>query len=168
MYSKNHRAHFMSNVTMHNMHWQYSRITTSAKSQPQFIYSFIKKQRRLLKNQCKHVCVIWYDNYSLVAIKNNIMCGITRVSASSKKRLNSSRICIVPSSLYSKHGDMLPSHFNMPLKTIFEYFYFAILSRICYRVFEGLLCLLDLLKIDQSEQEFLMQATCLSRQGTHN
>ena len=53
------------------------------------------------------------------------MCGIILVSASSKKRLNSSRICVVPSSLYSKHGDMLPSQVNVPLKTIFKCFDFA-------------------------------------------
>ena len=48
------------------------------------------------------------------------MCGIILVSSSSKKRLNSSRICVVPSSLYSKQGDMLPSQFNVPLKNYFQ------------------------------------------------
>ena len=45
------------------------------------------------------------------------MCGIIRVSASSKNRFNSSPISLVPSSLYSKHEDMLPSQFSVPLET---------------------------------------------------
>ena len=67
------QAHSMSNVTMHNMHWENSRLTTNARFQPQFIYSFIKKQKHVVKNQCKDVCVIWHHNYSLVAIKNIII-----------------------------------------------------------------------------------------------
>ena len=53
------------------------------------------------------------------------MCGIILVSASSKKRLNSSQIWVVLSSLYSKHGDTLLSQFNVPLRTIFKCFDFA-------------------------------------------
>ena len=73
------------------------------------------------------------------------MCGIIRLSASSKKRLNYTRICVVPVSLYSKHGDMLPSQFNVSLKTIFKCFDFA-----------------------TSGQRFLMQATSLSPRGAHS
>ena len=53
------------------------------------------------------------------------MCGIILVSGSAKKGLNSSRICVFLSSLHSKHGDMLPSQFNIRLKTVFKCFDFV-------------------------------------------
>ena len=81
----------MSKVTMHNMHWRHSHITPSAKFQRLFVYSFIRKQRHIVKNQCKDVCVILIGDYSLVAIENIIInvCYYP-VTGSSKKRLNSS------------------------------------------------------------------------------
>ena len=111
---------------MHNMHWRHSHITPSAKFQRLFVYSFIRKQRHIVKNQCKDVCAILIGNYSLVAIENIIInvCYYP-VTGSSKKRLNSSWICVVQSYLYSKHGDMQPSQFSEPLKIIFECFDFA-------------------------------------------
>ena len=53
------------------------------------------------------------------------MFGINRMSSSSKKMFSSSRICVVPSFLYSKHGDMLPKSFIVPLNTTFKCFDFA-------------------------------------------
>ena len=93
------------------------------------------------------------------------MCGIILASASSKKRLNSSRICIISiqtMEIYCHQNSMCH------LKLFSNALTLPRLSRICYRVFEGQFCLLDLPKIDQSEQELLMQATCLSPQGAHN
>ena len=64
---------FYFHVTMHNMHWNHSGITTSANFHSQFIKSFIKKQGQIVKNQCKDICIIWYKNYLMVPIENIII-----------------------------------------------------------------------------------------------
>ena len=109
---------------MHNMHWKHSRITTNVKFQSQFLYSFIKKHSK--ESVERRLChLIW----QLFACRHKEYCNkcvlFSKVSASSKNRFNSFRICVAPFSLYSKHGDTLPSKLSVALKTVFKCFDFA-------------------------------------------
>ena len=74
------------------------------------------------------------------------------MSASSKERFNSSRICFISSSPYWKHGGMSPSQFSLPHKLFSNALTLPRISRTYNRVFGAQVCLLGLPKIYQSGQ----------------